>query len=87
MAITGTIWHGTGTEWRELAEAASRNCMCAWMGSGRVLHECSAHQMLGDQRTLDRFLFARSLRKRFLREEFIVPGNTAPVSEAAQRVS
>ena len=64
---TGCIWHGTSTEWNELAEAIEHNCTCGQRAYGAT--RCPAHQLLEDQRALDRLLFERRIVARLIGEE------------------
>jgi hypothetical protein len=53
----------------ELISAIVRACSCRFGPRGTVLYRCPAHELLRDQRTLDRLLFARRIRERLLHEE------------------
>lgn len=66
---TTAEWHGTHQEWEDLADAAARHCQCVWNGMGGLLVRCPAHQLLDDQRSLDRLLFARRIASRLRVEE------------------
>ena len=67
---TGSEWHGTAREWDALESAVNQNCSCAWNGMGRLMSVCVAHQLLTDQRALDRLVFARRIADRLLAGEF-----------------
>jgi hypothetical protein len=63
---TDWIWHGTSTEWNELAEAVAHNCTC---DERPYVTRCAAHEFLGDQRALDRLLFTRRIAATLVQEE------------------
>jgi hypothetical protein len=64
---TGCIWHGTSAEWNELTEAITHNCTCDERTCG--VPRCAVHQLVNEQRTVDRLLFARRFASRLLQEE------------------
>jgi hypothetical protein len=64
---TGCIWHGSSTEWNELTEAITHNCTCG--ERTRAVPRCAAHQLVAEQRAVDRLLFARRIASRLLQEE------------------
>ena len=70
MVVAGR-WHGTLEEGRALIDAVRRSCDCMRAES---MHgpppACGAHQLLEDQRTLDRLLFARRIAWKLCDEEF-----------------
>ncbi len=62
------IWHGTSTEWNELGEAVKHNCTCGER-TYSLAPRCSVHQLLHEQRALDRLLFARRIAATLIQEE------------------
>ena len=62
------VSNGTEGEWRQLCAAVENNCTCADRPYF-VDADCSAHQLLETQRSLDRLLFARRIATRLLQEE------------------
>jgi hypothetical protein len=64
------VWHGTPEEANDLADSVAHNCACDMDESGIRAGTCVAHQMLEDQRTLDRLVFARFMARRMLAHEF-----------------
>jgi hypothetical protein len=83
LMAAGCIWHGTSTEWDELTEAVTHNCTCG-ARTYILAPRCAAHQMLDDQRVLDRLLFARRIAARLLREEVAEgPGTVSEQCTAA----
>jgi hypothetical protein len=63
------VWHGTKGEWSDLNRAVANNCTCR--GWPYYLDPtCTAHQLLDEQRSLDRLLFERRIANRLLHEEF-----------------
>jgi hypothetical protein len=63
---TGCSWHGTSTEWNELGEAVTHNCTC---GERPYVARCAVHQLLDEQRALDRLLFTRRIAATLVQEE------------------
>jgi hypothetical protein len=63
------IWHGTAEEYSDFLLAMGRNCACD-PGGARGQVACGAHQLLMDQRTVDRLLFARRIVGRLHRGEY-----------------
>jgi len=64
------LWHGTQTEVVVLIHSIKQHCTCEFETSGKRIGDCSAHQMLLNQRALDGLLFARRMAQRLLIEEF-----------------
>lgn len=60
-----TVWHGLQPDFDKLVAATARNCACI---EGEVT--CSAHQLLTDQESLNRFAFTAQIRERLEAEEF-----------------
>jgi hypothetical protein len=79
---TGCIWHGTSTEWNELTEAITHNCTCG--ERTRAVPRCAAHQLVDEQRAVDRLLFARRMASRLLREEM---AERPPATAGATRLT
>ncbi len=67
---TGCSWHGTSTEWNELGEAVTHNCTCGER-TDSLAPRCSAHQLLDEQRALDRLLFTRRIAATLVQEEMV----------------
>ena len=68
LMTTDGSWHGTSTEWNELGEAVTNNCTCGER-TDSLAPRCSAHQLLDEQRALDRLLFTRRIAARLVQEE------------------
>ncbi len=64
-----SVWHGTADELDQLTKAVTDNCVCG-QRSYLLAPRCPAHQLLDDQRALDRLLFARRIAARLRQEEF-----------------
>jgi hypothetical protein len=60
-------WHGTDEEWTALEVAAGHHCTCL---PGSPGPRCLVHNLLVDDRELDRLLFARRIAARLQAEEF-----------------
>ncbi len=72
---TGCIWHGTSTEWDELIQIITQNCTCDERTYGGP--RCAAHQLVDDQRAVDRLLFARRIASRLIEEEMAEASSAA----------
>jgi hypothetical protein len=99
----GVVWHGRTEDVARLVGAVGRHCRCAGgVVAGPGTPPCAAHQLLGDQHTLDHLAFARSVRSRLIAEEqrcapskqtdwaaFLVACHaaTAPIPRASGRVA
>jgi hypothetical protein len=67
--MQSTEWHGTSTELRLLVACLNRNCACE-RDSGTL---CAHHRALRfEQAFLDRLVFVRRIRERFVCEEWLV---------------
>ena len=64
------VWHGTTSEGQALIEAVRHNCTCPIGGTAAQDSCCPAHELLKDQQTLDRLIFARRIAACIRREEF-----------------
>jgi hypothetical protein len=73
---TKIAWNGTPVDGLALADAIARNCTCEFGKAAARLRVCAAHEMLTDQRTLDRLLFAHHMASRLLIEEFLISRTT-----------
>ena len=69
-------FHGTSAERDELLAALARNCTCQPDADGHT-KACPAHDLLHDQRILDRLIFDRRIRGRLLAEEWYPSRNVA----------
>ena len=58
------VWPGTRTEHTELLEAVAWHCSCVNDGAGRSARPCEPHQMVRDQRGVDRLVFVRRIANR-----------------------
>jgi len=65
------VWYGTQGEAVMLTKAIASNCTCEFNAAGCRLSTCGAHQMLLQQRALNGLLFVRTIRQRFVREEWM----------------
>ena len=66
-------WHGNQQDAFDLVNAIARHCTCEFGAKAVRVSTCSSHRILiEDQRALDGLLFARRIRPRLLREEFLV---------------
>ncbi len=64
-------WHGTDEESGDLLNAVRHSCACKYDPEGQLESICTAHDALAhDQGFLDRLLFARRMRGRWIYEEF-----------------
>jgi hypothetical protein len=72
-----THWHGTLDEYSEFLGAIGHNCACDPIGA-RPQGACGAHQLLRDQRTIDRLLFARRIIGRLARGEHWITTDLHP---------
>jgi len=59
-------WHGTDIELVQLKDAANRNCRSH---ENLACDEHCPHRLLGDQRLMNRLVFARRLSDRLWHEE------------------
>lgn len=51
--MASATWHGSEDEMSSLVTALKRNCTC------EIKSPCASHEILWDQKTLDKLLFAR----------------------------
>lgn len=68
--VTAVIWHGNQQDALDLVNALARNCCCEFDGGQERISTCAAHQMMDDQRLLDRLLFARFIGRQLLAQEW-----------------
>ncbi len=67
-------WGGTDAERLALLQALEHNCTCTIGQDGARTDTCGSHQLLLDQRALDRLLFGKRLATRLGTEEFRANG-------------
>jgi hypothetical protein len=66
-----TRWAGEPADMLDLLQVVQRNCTCSFSDSGAVERVCSAHALLtGDQQTINRLTFVRSIADRLRAEEW-----------------
>ena len=63
-------WHGTREEADDLLEAAKVYCTCVYNAANKRETTCAMHSsMLNDQSFLDRLLYIRRKRDKYIEEE------------------
>ncbi len=74
------VWHGHVADLARLLTCVETHCRCGVVDEPHGEHggSCRVHDLLGDQRTVDRLAFALSMRERLVRSEWAVDG-TSPV--------
>jgi hypothetical protein len=70
VGVSAIVWHGTEDDALDLMNALARNCTCELGPEGERVVTCAAHQVIADQRALDRLLFARFIADRLRSQEW-----------------
>jgi hypothetical protein len=66
-----TRWPGEPADMLDLLQVVQRHCTCRFSDNGAVERGCSAHALLtGDQQTINRLAFVRSIADRLRAEEW-----------------
>ena len=64
------VWHGTARELQRLETIVQAYCTCERSGRPEEFGLCAPHRLLRQQRVLDRLLFVRRTRRKFISREF-----------------
>ncbi len=80
------VWHGGREELILLRQCVREHCTCPPGQGAWIEQQCSAHQMLADQRMLDHLAFARGLRDRYIDSEWMGTRPNTQVVPATERV-